>query len=109
MGKQAVSVTLHPDNLLWLKTRVKTIGGRSLSDALDQIITQVRAGAGASAAAVRSVAGNARIPRSDAALAETSAQVRALFRRSVQRKKAASFATRREKLPSRAAKPRKRA
>jgi pilus assembly protein TadC len=106
--KRAVSVTLHPDNLLWLKTRVKTIGGRSLSDALDQIITQARAGAGASAAAVRSVAGNARIPRSDAALAEAGAQVRALFRRSARRKKAAS-ATRREKLPSRAAKPRKRA
>jgi hypothetical protein len=86
--KRAVSVTLHPDNLLWLKTRVKTIGGRSLSDALDQIITQARAGAGASAAEVRSVAGNARIPRSDAALAEAGAQVRALFRRSVQRRKA---------------------
>jgi len=34
MSKQAVSVTLRPDNLLWLKTRVKAGGRRSLSEAL---------------------------------------------------------------------------
>jgi len=85
MSKKAVSVTLHPDNLLWLRTRVKAKGGRSLSEALDGIITEARAGAGASAAEVRSVAGNARIPRSEEGLSEAGAQVAALFSRSIRR------------------------
>jgi hypothetical protein len=97
MNKKAVSMTLRPDNLLWLKTRVKATGGRSLSEALDQILTEARAGAAASTASSRSVVGNARIPRSDSALSEAGAQVRALFRRSVQRKQAAGLAAHREK------------
>jgi hypothetical protein len=90
MSKKAVSVTLHPDNLLWLRARVKAKGGRSLSEALDGIITDARAGIGASAAEVRSVVGNARIPRSEEALSEAGAQVAALFRRSVRRKEKVS-------------------
>lgn len=57
---------LRPDNLLWLKTRVKATGVRNLSEALDEIITEARAGAGSSDRTIRSVVGNARIPRSDA-------------------------------------------
>lgn len=85
MSKKAVSVTLHPDNLLWLRGRVKARGVRSLSEALDGIITDARAGIGASSAEVRSVAGNARIPKSEEALLKAGAQVAALFRRSVRR------------------------
>jgi len=90
MSKKAVSVTLHPDNLLWLRTRVKATGGRSLSEALDGIITEARAGTGLSGAAVRSVVGNARIPRSEEALSEAGARVAALFRGSVRRKERVS-------------------
>ena len=86
MNKKAVSVTLHPDNLLWLRTRVKANGSRSVSEALDGIITEARTGTGASAVEIRSVVGNARIPRSEEALAKAGAQVTALFRRSVRRK-----------------------
>ncbi len=86
MSKKAVSVTLHPDNLLWLRTRVKASGVRSLSEALDGILTDARAGTGASTAEVRSVVGNARIPKSEEALSEAGAQVAELFRRSVRRK-----------------------
>ena len=82
-------MTLHPDNLLWLKTRVKAKGGRSLSEALDGIITEARSGTGASAAEVRSVVGNARIPGSEKALSEAGAQVAALFRGSVRRTESA--------------------
>ena len=82
-------MTLHPDNLLWLRTRVKAKGGRSLSEALDGIITEARAGTGASAAEARSVVGNARIPRSEEALSEAGARVAALFLRSVRRKERA--------------------
>ena len=85
MTKKAVSVTLHADNLLWLKTRVKVTGERSLSEALDQIVTQARAGTGAGGEEVRSVVGHARIPSSDKALSEAGAQVAALFRGSIQR------------------------
>ena len=90
MSKKAVSVTLHPDNLLWLRTRVKAKGGRSLSEALDGVITEARAGTGASAVEVRSVVGNARIPRSEKALSEAGEQVAASFRRSVRRKERVS-------------------
>ena len=86
MSKQAVSVTLRPDNLLWLKTRVKAGGRRSLSEALDEIITEARAGAGAAALETRSVVGNARIPGSEASLARAGAEQRALFRGSAERK-----------------------
>ncbi len=82
-------MTLHPDNLLWLRARVKANGGRSVSEALDRIIAEARAGTGASAAEKRSVLGNARIPRSEEALSEAGAQVSALFRRSVRRKERA--------------------
>ncbi len=108
MNKKALSVTLRPDNLLWLQTRVKATGGRSLSEALDEIITEARAGTRASALTIRSVVGNARIPRSDAALSEAGVQVRALFRRSVQRKEGESLRERRKKLRT-ASTPRKRA
>ena len=86
MSKQAVSVTLQPDNVLWLKTRVKAAGGRSLSEALDEIITKVRAGSGAAAEMIRSVVGNARIPRSEQALSEADEELSGLFRKSVRRK-----------------------
>lgn len=98
MNKKAVSVTLRPDNLLWLKTRVKATGGRSLSESLDEIIMEARVGAGSSARTIRSVVGNARIPRSDAALSEAGAEVRSLFRRSVQRKEGENSWERRKKL-----------
>lgn len=102
MNKRAVSVTLHPDNLFWLRTRVKATGGRSLSEALDEIITKARTGIGGSAAAVRSVVGNARIPRSEKALSEAGAQVAALFRRSADRTETPIPRARRRR-PSRAA------
>jgi hypothetical protein len=96
MSKKAVSVTLRPDNLLWLRARVKASGIRSLSEALDGIITDARAGIGASAAEVRSVVGNARIPTSEKALSEAGAQVAALFRKSVRRKESVSPRGRRD-------------
>lgn len=102
MSKQAVSVTLRLDNLLWLKTHVKATGGRSLSEALDEIITEARTGIGASTAAVRSVVGNARIPRSEEALSEAGAQVAVQFRRSADRTEGPIPRARRRK-PRRAA------
>lgn len=81
--KQPISVTLRPDNLLWLRTHVQTTGRRSLSEALDEILTEIRAGDRAGAAEVRSVVGSVRIPASDAALSAASKRLRALFRDSI--------------------------
>jgi hypothetical protein len=93
MNKRAVSVTLRPDNILWLKTRVKASGGRSLSQALDEIITEARTGASASATDRRSVVGNARIPASEAALSRAAQEIRAQFRRAIGRRNEPSRGT----------------
>ena len=45
MPKQPVSVTLDADNLLWLRARAVSRKRRSLSDALDEILTAARSGA----------------------------------------------------------------
>jgi hypothetical protein len=47
MPKQAISVTLSPDNLLWLKGRARAAGAGSLSECLDGLLTKMRFGGGA--------------------------------------------------------------
>ena len=44
MSKQPVSVTLSPDNLLWLKGRARAVAAGSLSEFLDRLITRARCG-----------------------------------------------------------------
>ena len=56
MAKQAVSVTLDRENLLWLRARAGALKRRSLSDALDALVTAARQGGGAASPA-RSVVG----------------------------------------------------
>ena len=41
--KQAVSVTLTSDNLVWLRARAGAAGIRSVSELLDRLITNARA------------------------------------------------------------------
>jgi hypothetical protein len=47
MGKQAISVTLSPDNLVWLKGRARAEGVGSLSEYLDRLLTRTRFGGNA--------------------------------------------------------------
>jgi hypothetical protein len=56
MGKQAVSVTVSPDNLVWLRGRARAEGLGSLSEFLDRLITRARFGQDAPRA-VRSMKG----------------------------------------------------
>ena len=42
MGKQAISVTLDADTLMWLKGRAGAAGVRSVSELLDQIVSAAR-------------------------------------------------------------------
>jgi hypothetical protein len=42
MPKSAISVTLRDENLTWLRGRVRAEGARSVSDALDRLVTEAR-------------------------------------------------------------------
>ena len=44
MSKQPISVTLSPDNLLWLRGRARAEQLGSLSEFLDQLVTRARFG-----------------------------------------------------------------
>jgi hypothetical protein len=46
MNKQAISVTLSPDNLVWLRGRARAEQLSSLSEFLDRLITGARFGGG---------------------------------------------------------------
>jgi len=56
MPKEAISVTLDRDNLLWLKARARGAGNASVSQLLDGLVTDARAG-GRSLTPPRSVVG----------------------------------------------------
>jgi hypothetical protein len=79
MTKQAISVTLRPENLLWLRGRAQALRQRSVSEALDQLISEARTGSRAEARAIRSVVGTVRIASSDPSLSGADAAISALF------------------------------
>ena len=82
MNKQAISVTLRAENLLWLRGQVRSSGARSVSEVLDGVVAAVRTGGSEPDGAVRSVKGSISIAADDPALLEADAVVRALFARS---------------------------
>ena len=85
MPKTPISVTLDRDNLLWLRGRVTAANHRSVSDALDQIVTQARfAGRGADAG-VRSVVGTIDVDDADPLLSGADEYVLGLFDESLRR------------------------
>ena len=78
MPKKPLSVTLDEANLLWLKGRAASRKNRSLSDALDEILTAARHG-GAGADAARSVVDTIDLAEDDPALDRADAALRAVF------------------------------
>ena len=82
MPKRPVSVTLEEDNLLWLRGRVTRRKRRSLSDALDEVITAARTSG--SLEASRTVVGTIDLP-DDAGLEQADLFVRSLFEQSLSR------------------------
>lgn len=83
MSKRAISVTLHPDNLTWLKARAGAVGARSVSDLLDRLVADARrATPGGS---VRSVVGTIDIDASDRLLNRADDVLRALVDVSLRR------------------------
>ena len=83
MPKQAISVTLAADNLVWLKGRLGQSGARSISELLDRLVTAARRGGGADPA--RTVVGTVDIAASDPLLETADAAVRRLFEVSLRR------------------------
>ena len=77
MPKKPLSVTLEEDNILWLRGRTLAGKRRSLSEALDTVVTAARTRG--DAAEARSVVGTIDIPATDAALLGADAALRALF------------------------------
>jgi hypothetical protein len=78
MPKQPLSVTLDQDNLLWLRGRAASRKRKSLSDALDEILTAARLG-GLPANVSRSVVGTADIAADDPDLTHADVYLRELF------------------------------
>jgi hypothetical protein len=81
MPKKAVSLTLDEANLLWLRGRGH--GRGNLSAAVDDLITEARAGRLGAPAPVRSVVGTIDLAADDPELARADAVVRELFARSL--------------------------
>ena len=77
MPKKPLSVTLEEDNILWLKGRTLAGRQRSLSEALDTVVTAARTRG--DAAEARSVVGTVDIAAADPALRGADAALRAMF------------------------------
>ena len=84
MPKAPVSVTLNTNNLHWLRGRMASRKRRSLSDALDEIVTAARTGA-SSLETIRSVVGYVVIPAADPDLSGADAYIRTQFAASIDR------------------------
>lgn len=83
MYKQAISVTLHRDNVTWLKGRADAAGCKSVSDLLDRLVTAARTGG--QVARSQSVIGTIEIDPSDPSLEGADRALRDLFESSVGR------------------------
>ena len=84
MAKTAISLTIDQTNLLWLKGRARVVSGGSLSEAVDQLIAEARAGRLGQADPPRSVVGTIDLPDDDALLQGASV-LSAMFTESLAR------------------------
>lgn len=83
MPKRAISLTLDEANLLWLRGR--GYGRGNLSAAVDDLISEARAGRLGGPAPVRSVVGTIDLAADDPHLDRADDAVRELFARSLAR------------------------
>lgn len=83
--RKAISVTLAEDNLLWLRGQAARTSKGSVSEVLDRIVGEARAGGRTDPSAVRSVVGTIDLPDDDPDLAQADADVRSLFAASARR------------------------
>ena len=84
MAKKAISLTLDRDNLMWLRGRARVVAGGSLSEAVDQLIDEARAGRLGVGEPSRSLVGTIDLP-DDSVLLKGGEEIRELFRSSLSR------------------------
>ena len=81
MTKKAISVTLRPENVLWLQGQTHASSRRSVSETLDDLISRARTEASGRPGAITSVVGSISILPSDPGLTQADAVIRRLFSR----------------------------
>lgn len=72
-------MTLESQNLLWLRGQVRASALRSVSEALDRLITEARTSGRGERSAIRSVVGTVRLPGDDPGLSTADERLRRLF------------------------------
>jgi hypothetical protein len=85
MPKRAVSLTLEEDNLQWVRSQAAGTRRRSLSDAVDQIITAARKSGDVLDASITSVVKTVEIHPDDPNLDAADMYVAELFAQSTSR------------------------
>jgi hypothetical protein len=83
--RQAVSVTLRADNVLWLRAQAAASARGSLSAVLDKLVSDARESGRTDARAIRTVKGTIDLPDGDPALDSADAFIRAQFDKSLRR------------------------
>lgn len=83
MAKHAISVTLHAENLTWLKARAGSGQARSVSELLDRLVTEARGRR--AGGEVKSVVGTIDVDPSDPLLLKADEAIRALLAESLAR------------------------
>ena len=79
MSKKAISITLEEENLLWLRGQTRGSGKRSVSQIVDRLVADARAGGRVHANSIRSVVGTIEIATTDPDLAGADRAIRRLF------------------------------
>jgi hypothetical protein len=82
MPKNAISITLDQDNLLWLRAQTAAAKGKSLSETIDRLVTDARAAGRVAPGTVRSVVGTIDISDADPDLLTADEYVRGLYEHS---------------------------
>jgi hypothetical protein len=77
--RKAISITLSEDNLVWLRGQATCTAKGSVSDVLDRMVSEARAGGRTEPAAVRSVVGTVDLPDDDPELEHADGYIRSLF------------------------------
>jgi hypothetical protein len=84
MAKKPISLTIEETNLLWLKGRARVVAGGSVSEAVDQLVAEARAGRLGGLEPARSVVGTIDLAQ-DPLLTDADAAIRAIFSGSLAR------------------------
>src|SRR3954468_198031 len=82
--KNAISITVSRDNLLWLKARAASQTQGNVSELIDTLLREARGAAQADRSGAISVVGTIDLPDDDA-LAESGSYVKAMFDKSLAR------------------------